>query len=294
MVSRLRDARNALLATHVSGTELDDFVRKRGVPRPSFISRTAWRRALHAAMGYRGHPNCTQFFLEGALSDWAIKLEVVLDPSRPSQLYSPGAEFTQDLVGRLVRIPSHGLFRVCGPADVDTPPFRHEILDLVTVATPEWDVPGWADLDAPVAVEAEFLAFLIREDQAGPRTQSRGDVSGTTTVYLYPEVSESVPVTVLFEEPEVDPEELPPEPEEPDADPVEVDPQPEEIGPVELENGGAIVEGGVEAEPPSGPFPAIIASDVFDSLEAACREVLATGFKLQMRPLPQLVEAEVA
>lgn len=290
MISRLRDDRNQLLTTHASGEGLDELARRRGVPRPPGISREAWAKALHAAMGFRGTPNCVQFFLEGALWDWAIRLKVLLDPSRPHQLYSPGAEFNQGLAGRFVRIQGRGLFRVLSGQVVDKPPFNNEVLELEPTGCPDWDAPNWAGLDAPVEVDAEFLAFMIREDQAGPRTQTHGDETGTLTVYLYPEVGVSGPVTVLFEEPIVDPEDLPPESEDPDAEPVEIDPQPEEIGPPELTDGGAIVfEDDDSPPPPEGPYPAIISSDINEDLAEAAQNMLATGFKWRFRPFPQLV-----
>lgn len=191
--SELRTAWNNTLVTHASGANLDALATQYGITRPSFITRTAWRRALEAcALAYRGCPNPTQFFLEGALSDFAVVLTVTLDPSRPTQLYSAGAEFYQALVGRLVRIPDYGLFRVGGPQTV-----TGETLDLVTVATSYWQVPDWTVLPSPVNVEVEFLAFFTKEDQNGPPSQTLGDNSGTLTVCLFPDVIEGVPPTFI-------------------------------------------------------------------------------------------------
>lgn len=196
-ISRIRSAWNATLFTHSTGKDQDALGAMFGLPRPSTISRAAWRRALLAAgLGYRGEPSCTWFFIEGALSDYAVDLTVVLDPSRPTQLVSPTAEFTQDLVGRFVRLPAYGLFRVQGPEDVDT--YYSERLDLVPYATSYWQAPDWSTLVAPLEVEASFLPFDVREDQRG-RGQTVGDDSGTTTVYLYSDELQGVPPTFMQE-----------------------------------------------------------------------------------------------
>lgn len=198
-ISSLRAAWNDTLVNYTGGADLDALAQTLGIPRPSYLSRTAWRRALEAAAyAYRGAPNITQFFLEGALSDYATTLSVVLDPSRPTQLYSPDAEFTQALVGRFVRIADYGLFRVGGPEDVTLTVGPNEILDLVATPTPSWDVPDWTSLEAPITVDAEFLAFFAVEDQAGPPSQALGDESGTLTVYIYPDVLEGVAPTFLL------------------------------------------------------------------------------------------------
>lgn len=201
-VSRIRMAWNATLVTHASGYEQDALGAFYGLPRPHFISRAAWRRALlAAALGYRGTPNCTQFFLEGALADYAVNLSVVLDPSRPTQLFSPGAEFTQDLVGRFVRIPDWGLFRVEGPYDVSDS--FNEILTLSPYETARWQKPDWSVLPSPITVAAEFLAFDIVENQIGPSSQTVGDTTGTTTVYVFGDALEGVPPTFMQDPEEV-------------------------------------------------------------------------------------------
>lgn len=196
-ISRTRSAWNATLFTHATGEEQDALGKMFGLPRPSTISRAAWRQALLAAgMAYRGEPSCTWFFLEGALSDYAIDLTVTLDPSRPNQLISPNAEFTQDLVGRFVRIPAYGLFRVEGPYAVSD--YYYERLDLAPFSTSYWQAPNWGSIQAPEAVVASFLAFDVREDQRG-YGQEYGDDSGTTKVYLYSDELQGVPPTFLQE-----------------------------------------------------------------------------------------------
>lgn len=195
--SRIRSAWNATLFTHATGAGQDALGTLYGLKRPASISRTAWRKALLAAgMGYRGEPSCTWFFLEGALSDYATDLTVVLDPSRPTQLVSPTAEFTQDLVGRFVRIEAYGLFRVEGPEDVTTT--FNEVLTLVPFATSYWQAPDWSSLEAPLEVEASFLAFDLREDQRG-YGQEIGDDSGTSIVYVFSDELQMVPPTFLQE-----------------------------------------------------------------------------------------------
>ncbi len=288
-VSKLRDARNAALVTHASGSQQDFLGSRFGVPRPAFISRTAWRRALLAANGYRGLPNAAQFFLEGALSDWATKLQVVLDPSRSMQIRSPGAEFTQDLVGRMVRIDGWGLFRVVGPPDVSVAPFRYEILDLCEIATASWGVPSWESLTAPVEVDAEFHAFLIREDQAGPRSQTIGDVSGTATVYVYPEVAAALPPTFLLPEEDIDP----PVEDEEETYPLPLDPQPPDDRPADMPLGGILLEDETEdggGGGPDGPFPIFLADDyVLEALTESMRAMVALGFKVRFVQLPAVV-----
>lgn len=194
--SRIRSAWNATLVTHASAEDLDKLAKFYGLGRPSFISRTAWRRALIAgALAYRGTPNITQFFLEGALADYSVTISVKLDPSRPTQLFSPGGEFTQDLIGRLVRLTDYGLFRVIGPADIDT--YSGEVVDLEPHGTSQWQAPDWSQLDAIETADAEFLAFDIREDQVGPSSQTIGDTTGTTTVYVFSSELEGVPATFI-------------------------------------------------------------------------------------------------
>ncbi len=237
-------------------------------------------------MGYRGLPNCTQFFLEGALSDWATALRVVLDPSRPTQLFSPEAAFTQDLVGRLVRVPGWGLYRVGGPEDVSVAPFRYEILELVEVATASWSVPNWATLTAPTEVEVEFLAFHVREDQAGPSAQTLGDTSGTATVYLYPEVVDDLPWTFAYEhvELEVDP------PSEGETEPVPIDPQPSEPWPEEMPSAGFVVADGDVVDLPEGTYPAFaLADELLFELRDAWRNIVVAGAKLRFVRFPQLI-----
>ncbi len=288
-VSKLRDARNAALVTHASGSQQDFLGNRLGLPRPGFISRTAWRRALVAANGYRGLPNAAQFFLEGALSDYATKLQVVLDPSRPMQLRSPSAEFTQDLVGRMVRLDGWGLFRVIGPADVSIAPFRFELLDLCPIVTASWGAPSWQGLVAPVEVDAEFHAFLVREDQAGPRSQTIGDVSGTATVYVYPEVAEALPPTFLLPEEDIDP----PVEDEEETYPLALDPQPPDDRPEGMPLGGILLEDESEEGgngEPEGPFPIFLGSDfVLEALTECMRAMCALGFKAVFKRLPLLV-----
>lgn len=197
-ISLLRSTWNQTLTTHASGEGLDVLAAQYGIVRPSYISRESWREALKAgAMGYRGTPNITQFFLEAALYDFSTPLSVVLDPSRPLQLYSSAGEFTQDLVGRLVRVPGWGLYYVAGPEDVTLTVGPNEILTLAPVATSYWDAPDWSSLASPVSVDAVFLPFLVKEDQAGPSTSSPGDVSGTLTVLIWPSVLEGVAPTFM-------------------------------------------------------------------------------------------------
>ncbi len=296
MISKLRDARNSALITHASGPQIDELGERAGLPRPYFVSRGAWRRTVHAANAYRGLPNCTQFVLEGMLHDWHTRLNVVLDPSRPTQLVSPGAEFTQALVGRTVRIPEYGLFRVVGPYNVNTAPFRNEILDLCTIETPSWSVPNWETLEAPTALEAEFHAFLVREDQAGPRMQTLGDESGTVTIYVYPEVVAEAPPTFLQELPDglADPGEVDDEAEYPEL----LDAQPADDWPEGVPSGGWLVDSndddGIIGDAPDGPWPAFIATDeVLLGLRESMRAVLSTGFKARFVPFPQQIASEV-
>lgn len=194
----LRLAWTNTLHDSAGGTALAGLGEYYGLPKPGFMSPEAFRRFLGAsAEAYRGLPNPTQFALEGALSDFATTLTVTLDPSRPSQLVSASAEFTQALVGRWVRIPAYGLFMVSGPADMAASATPGEVLDLATRATSYWQAPDWSTLPGQLNVEAEFLAFYVVEDQAGPG-QTNGDVTGTVTVYLWPDVIEGVPPTFML------------------------------------------------------------------------------------------------
>lgn len=294
-ISRLRAFWNQTLVNYASGEGLDALAAQYGLVRPSYISRTAWRRALEAgALGYRGAPNITQFFLEGALSDYAVNLSVVLDPSRPGQLYSPGAEFTQALVGRLVRIPDWGLFFVEGPPDVTVTVGPSEILTLAPVATAYWQAPDWSSLPSPVTVEAEFLAFYLKEDQAGAGADI-GDTSGTLTVVVWPDVLTGVAPT--FMQPydssigPLNPADYPtvvsgavesaPIPGPPP------DPRPadEPYGGIMLANAG---EGGNPLTPTTGPFPLFLASDsVLPELAQVMASLLPAPIKCVFYRLPE-------
>ncbi len=295
-ISQLRAAWNDTLVNYTGGADLDALASQLGLPRPSYISRTAWRRALEAA-GYaqRGDPNITQFFLEGALSDYATTLSVVLDPSRPTQLYSPSAEFTQALVGRFVRIAAYGLFRVGGPEDVTATVGPNEILDLVAVANPAWDVPDWTTLTAPEAVDAEFLAFFPVENQAGPPSQALGDESGTLTVYVYPDVLEGVAPTFLLpydtsigvlnplDYPDVvdgivEYEVIP-------GNPPSVRPVGQPVGGYMLANAETDGEDGDD----TGPYPLFLASNtVLGEVAAAMYNLLPTSLKVTFVRLPEV------
>ena len=294
-ISQLRAAWNQTLVNYASGADLDALAALYGLPRPSYISRTAWRRALEAAaLGYRGSPNCTQFFLEGALSDYATTLSVVLDPSRPLRLYSPGAEFTQSLVGRLVRIAGRGLFFVEGPEDVTATVGPNEILTLAPIATAYWDAPDWTSLASPITVEAEFLAFYLKEDQAGAGSDI-GDVSGTLTVMVWPDVIEGVAPTFLLpygsDLGPLNPADYPtvvsgaveyaPIPGPPP------DPRPpgEPKGGIMLENAAA---NGNPLTPSTGPFPLFLASStVFSELVLAAANLLPAPIKIQFYRMPE-------
>lgn len=279
VISKLRDGINGGLVTHAAGEQIDALGTRLGVPRPPYLTRTAWRRAISAANSYRTEPNAFQFFLEGALSDFATLLEVVLDPSRPNQIVSPSAEFTQDLVGRTVRLAGYGLFRVVGPADVTATPFRSEILALCEVETPSWQVPSWQDLAAPVEVGAEFHAFLVREDQAGPSTQTVGDESGTVTVYVYPEAHTPVPPSFLLPL-----QEGLPEPEEEG----DLDPQPASNWPDGVPYGsGLLVDDTIIESDEVWPF-FLAADGIMPELVFAMENMLDAGFKVKFRPLPTL------
>jgi hypothetical protein len=283
MTPRLRDARNAALVTHAADEQQDALGVRIGLPRPSGFSRLAWRKALWAANAYRGHPVPLQRLLEGVFSDWAKVLTVVLDPSRPTSLYSPGAEFTEDLVGRTVRIEG-SLYRVIGPPDFSQEVFAGEILDLCPVETASWCVPDWSGLPAPRSTSAEFHAFMLREDQAGPRTQAVGDVSGTAIVYVWPEVQAAMPPTFLLEAQAL--------PGGVTSEGV-LSPQPPNIWPSGMSPAGWILDPS-ESDPvwteTGGPTPCFLASDdVLEAIEALARQLLPVGFKLKIRRLPQLV-----
>ena len=279
-ISKLRDGINGGLVTHASGRQVDELGARLGVPRPPYITRTAWRRAIAAANSYRTEPNAFQFFLEGALSDFATTLQVVLDPSRPNRIISPAAEFTQELVGRTVRLDGYGLFRVVGPVDVTATPFRSELLELCELETPSWGAPSWQGLAAPVEVEAEFHAFLVREDQAGPSTQSVGDESGTVTVYVYPEAHTPVPPSFLLPLQDGLPE------------PVaegDLDPQPASNWPAGVPYGsGLLIDDALIESDDVWPF-FLAADGVMPELVFAMENMLDAGFKVKFRPLPQLV-----
>lgn len=295
-ISLLRSTWNQTLTTHASGEGLDALASQYGLVRPSYISRTAWRRALAAgALGYRGAPNITEWFLEGALSDYSTTVSVVLDPSRPAQLWSPGAAFTQDLVGRLVRVPGWGLYYVAGPEDVTLTVGPNEILTLASLATAYWAAPDWSPLAAPVSVDAEFLPFYLKEDQAGPPEQAQGDESGTLTVCVWPTVLEGVAPT--FMQPydssigALNPADYPtvvsgavesaPIPGPP-PDPRPVD---EPYGGVMLADAQA---NGNPLTPTTGPFPLFLASDtVFAELATTMANMLPAPIKVRFYRLPE-------
>ncbi len=281
---------------YTGGADLDVLAAQLGLPRPSYLSRTAWRKALvAAAYAQRGDPNITQFFLEGALYDFTTTLEVVLDPSRPTQLYSPAAEFTQNLVGRFVRITGYGLFRVGGPEDVTASVGPNEILDLVAFPNPAWTTPDWTTLDAPTTVTAEFLPFFVVENQAGPPDQALGDETGTVTIYIYPDVLEGVAPTFLLpydtsigvlnplDYPDVvdgivEYEAIP-------GNPPSVRPVGQPIGGYMLANAATNGEDGDD----TGPFPLFLASNnVFAELQAVMANVLPAPLKTRFVRLPEV------
>lgn len=256
-----------------------------GLPRPAGFTRNAWRKALLAANSYRGHPVPVQRFLEAAFSDWATTFDVVLDPSRPTELFSPGAEFTQDLVGRTVRI-NGTLYKVTGPPDLSAHLQPGEVLELCPIATAGWAAADWSGLFAPESASAEFHAFLLREDQAGPRTQLVGDVSGTSIVYVWPEVQTACPPSWLLEA-----EDLPGDVTEEGA----LSPQPASNLPEGMEPQGWIMalDEEIDWTEEGGPTPLFLGGDdLLDALEIMARQLLAVGFKLKFRRLPDLVPSE--
>jgi hypothetical protein len=131
-----------------------------GVPRPIDWDETSWRDALSAvAIGPRGVPGSVLAFLELAYQNLNVTIEVTTDPAAPTKITATagGGTFTQDHVGRLLRIDSK-LYYSKGPADVAATAGDH--LFLAPIATPYWTR---ADFQSTETYDAEFLPFVIRE-----------------------------------------------------------------------------------------------------------------------------------
>lgn len=169
-MSELREAICDTLLTHARDASFDALVRSFHFPRPHYISIPAWRRAVLAAVwGKRGTPGCIEAFLEGALSDYDVVLDVELQPAQPTRIYSPDSEFEQAHVGRSIRLPDLGLFRIVGPPDIATS--AGAWVEVCPIKTAGWDAPNWADLDANTDVPgARILPFEVHTPTPAPQS----------------------------------------------------------------------------------------------------------------------------
>lgn len=162
--SQLREAICDTLLTQAEGTAFDKLVASYGFPRPHYIPRAGWRKAMLACVfGKRGTLGCLQAFLEGALERYAdTGIEVVLDPALPTTLTTTGA-WTDEHVGRLVRVPSYGLYRIISRSSA-------YVVLLCPIETLHWNGADFSTLAEQVTVaDAMVLAFEVQIPTPGPQ-----------------------------------------------------------------------------------------------------------------------------
>lgn len=173
-ISRVERAFRDTLVWAAEGDGHVELSRLYGMPKPAALDETGWREAMLAnAIGARGTPGAVLAFCIGALRSWREIVEVTRDPAQPQRITATsGTPFLDDHVGRWVRI-GETIYRVTGPADVVAAGKTY--LELCPMKTASWAAADWSGFSVADTVDAEILAFTIREPSPGPQFNLSGD-----------------------------------------------------------------------------------------------------------------------
>lgn len=257
-----------------------------GIPRDGSISENAWRDAARTnAYGARGTYGATLAFVEAALQDFNIDVDVTVDPANPQRLTAatPGS-FTQQHIGRWVRVDGT-LYQIAGPSDITTS--SGNWVTLEAVPTTYW---SGANFTAIASTTASILPFVIREPSPSPSQPRYSGNACLVQVYIY-DATLVTPPTYL--QPGAA---APPAPSPVAGDPSynggSMDPVPNvsplvgaEARPAGQPFGGHLMQDEtVAGDQTSGPFPIyLVGEDVFPEMRNVLDILLAAGVRAEMK-----------
>ena len=260
--SQLREAINDTLLRKAEAEAFDVLAAQHGYPRPHYIERWAWRRAvLVAAFGRTIRFPTLHAFLEGALAQYATRFTATIAAANPQRVTAPADTFAAKHAGRLMRIPGVGLFKIASYTSSSQ-------VELLPFATAYWDRADWSGIGTTLVIEdAEILAFEVHEPT--PAAEEAGVVSpngiqpaepALVRVMMHGDVISATPPTYMQ-----------------DADATR---------PVGQPKGGAVQEDAAEAgSQVSGPWPLyLVGTSVLREVAAvASRMLVPPGFRVEFR-----------
>lgn len=266
--SQLRQAVQDTLLTHAEGRRFDSLVADYGYRRPYYITRKAWRRACLSAVWGKGCAfGCFFEFLEGALSQYSTTFDASISPSNPQRLTATSSTFIANHIGRLVRLPDVGLFRIASRTSAT-------VVELLAFGTAYWDKADWVELGIESTLQlsgCEILPFVVHEPT--PTWEETGLVSANAItagepalarVYIFSDTTSSTPPTYL----------------QSDAS----------ARPVGQPYGGQLQADAAEVGDPlnNGPHPLyLIGTKIFPELRSVVeRMLMPPGFRLEIRRHP--------
>lgn len=177
--SAYREAIEDRLTTHAQGAALDELAGFFRLERPPGYRIDDWRQGVYSvAYGPRGNPGGVHAFLEAVMREWMEEVEIEIRPTSPTRIYSADHSFVQLDVGRLVRIPGHGLFASVCPVTVDGGSADANAgawLDLCPMGMSRWDPARFA-VTRITRATAQLLPFLVCE--VGPASDNDGRPHG--------------------------------------------------------------------------------------------------------------------